>query len=401
MKLATAWSIERQWQPAITSVYHDLERRLGTKPTFMVFYCTATYPCHEVIAKLRQMAPGVPLHGGTSCQGVMTHEGFHSDNGYGMGLLGFYDPEGSYGVGAAELGDDARAAAREALTKALDHADMPGVSPTMVWLTTAPGQEEQVLQGIEDLLGPDIPVTGGSSADNEIKGEWRQFANDDVHQNAVVLSVLFPEDELMFAFHSGYEPTQHTGTVTRAKGRTLYEIDGKPAAQVYETWSEGALTDALRSEGNILAGTTLYPLGRIVGYVGEVPYYKLSHPDSMIDGGVTLFADIQEGETIQLMRGTPDSLATRAGRVAQSAMELHAATSQNVQGALVIYCAGCMLAVQGRMQEVVSGLCESLGGRPFLGAFTFGEQGCFVGGESRHGNLMISVLLFPGQQEPG
>jgi hypothetical protein len=39
-------------------------------------------------------------------------------------------------------------------------------------------------------------------------------------------------------------------------------------------------------------------------------------------------------------------------------------------------------------------LSASVGGKPFLGAFTFGEQGCFVGGENRHGNLMIATLVF-------
>jgi hypothetical protein len=46
------------------------------------------------------------------------------------------------------------------------------------------------------------------------------------------------------------------------------------------------------------------------------------------------------------------------------------------------------------MDEVVDGLRLELGALPFLGSFTFGEQGCFVGGENRHGNLMILVVVF-------
>ncbi len=52
------------------------------------------------------------------------------------------------------------------------------------------------------------------------------------------------------------------------------------------------------------------------------------------------------------------------------------------------------MSIQDHREEVVQGLRDALPGVPFLGAFTFGEQGCFVGGENRHGNLMISVLLF-------
>ena len=66
---------------------------------------------------------------------------------------------------------------------------------------------------------------------------------------------------------------------------------------------------------------------------------------------------------------------------------------EEVAGAMVIYCAGCMLTVRERMDEVVASLQGALGQQPFLGLFSFGEQGCFLGGENRHGNLMISVLV--------
>jgi len=49
----------------------------------------------------------------------------------------------------------------------------------------------------------------------------------------------------------------------------------------------------------------------------------------------------------------------------------------DIAGGLVIYCAGCMLTVQDQMDNVVGHLNDALEGRPFLGSFTFGEQGWF------------------------
>jgi hypothetical protein len=47
------------------------------------------------------------------------------------------------------------------------------------------------------------------------------------------------------------------------------------------------------------------------------------------------------------------------------------------------------------MQPVVEGIKSSLGGKvPFLGVFTYGEQGCFFEENNFHGNLMISVTVF-------
>jgi hypothetical protein len=53
-----------------------------------------------------------------------------------------------------------------------------------------------------------------------------------------------------------------------------------------------------------------------------------------------------------------------------------------------------MLGVEERMDDVVKGVSDSLGHAPFLGVFTFGEQGAPLGGEARHVNLMISCSSF-------
>jgi hypothetical protein len=112
------------------------------------------------------------------------------------------------------------------------------------------------------------------------------------------------------------------------------------------------------------------------------------------DGALTLFSDIEEGEELILMSGTRKSLTSRAGRVARAALGAGNLTADQISGALVIYCAGCMLTVQDQMDQVAAEVRNALDGKPFIGAFTFGEQGCFIGGENHHGNLMISVVVF-------
>ena len=395
MQIATAWSTQEDGNSAITQAYESLQQQLGAAPDLLVFHCSTGYDSESLFKQLRSLAPGSALHGGTSCQGVMTQAGYHSADGRGLGLLGIVDEDGSYGVGVADLGDDPKAAAELAASRALEHAEEPGAIPDMVWITAAPGAEEQVIAGIENLFGQQVPIAGGSSGDNAVSGVWKQFANDEMHENAVVVSVLFPDADVMFAFHSGYEPTKHSGTVTKAENRILLEIDGRPAAKVYDEWTEGVLSEHLQSAGNVLGQTTLFPLGREVGHVGNVPYYELSHPDTVReDGGLTLFADTKVGDKFILMKGSQESLVTRAGRVAETAMKTNDKSIDDLAGALVIYCAGCMLTVQDSMGEVAKGISDAIGGHPFLGTFTFGEQGCFLGGENRHGNLMISVLLF-------
>jgi hypothetical protein len=395
MKIATSWSTAPDTDSAVTVAYQKLVEQLAADPQLVFLHSSAAYDSEVLVRRLQEMAPNVPVHGGTSCLGVMTEIGFHSDDGLGLGMFGILDPEGSYGVGVARTGDDPRTAVTNAAQQALERAHRPGEVPATAWITAAPGQEEALIQGIEDLFGSNVPVAGGSSGDNTVAGEWKQFANGQVYQDAVVVTTLFPSTEVMFTFHSGYEPSDRKGRVTRAEGRVLHEIEGRPAAQVYNEWTGGVISDTLAAGGNVLTQTTLYPLGRVVGRVGGAPYFRLSHPDSVTpEGALTLFTDMEKGAEIILMRGTRESLVTRAGHVAQSVLDTYSATTSEIAGALVVYCAGCMLTVQDRMNEVIANLRSALGEKPFLGMFTFGEQGCFIGGENRHGNLMISVLIF-------
>jgi hypothetical protein len=80
--------------------------------------------------------------------------------------------------------------------------------------------------------------------------------------------------------------------------------------------------------------------------------------------------------------------------VAKAAVDRGGFAADAILGAVVVYCAGCMMTVQDRLPDVVAELNNSLGGKPFIGIFTFGEQGCLLDGHASHGNLMISSLVF-------
>ncbi len=394
MKLASACATYPSPRDAVSSCFTQLvEAEIGSI-SWLCLYHTEAYSSREVVDETLKMIGSVPLHGGTSCMGIMSSRGFFSDNGTALGMLAVSDPEGSYGVGIASFNNQPGEAAKTALEAALIDADREGEIPSLVWINAAPGHEEALIRGIEELVGPDVPISGGSTADNEVAGNWHQIAGNEIRQGAVAISVFFPSAKIHYAFHSGFDPTSMKGRVTKAEGRTLFEIDGRPAVQVYNQWTDELIKEEL-SGGHVLSKTTFAPLGREVGQVGKVPYFKLSHPERVTpDGALVLFTDIAEGDEVVLMTGFRENLVSRAGRVTETAMSEGDFGSYPVIGALVIYCAGCMLAVQDDMERVVQEIGSALDHAPFLGLFTFGEQGCFIGNENTHGNLMISVVAF-------
>ncbi len=401
MKLASGWSTNSDPGMAAKEAFGRMSEKLGTHPHLILLHSTCAYDNTIVLKHLRSLAPAVPLQGGTTCLGVLTEEGFHGDNQFGLGLLGVCDPEGGYGAGIARQGDNPAKAAVSALSRALEQAGRPGELPVAVVITSCPGNEETTIRAIEGYLGTDVPILGGTSADNDMTGQWQQFANDSVVRDGVSVAVLFPSGNVSYAFHSGYEPTGHGGRATRVSGRVLHEIDGRPAAVVYNEWTDGLIADTLPGGGSLVPTTSFTPLGQPVGQVGGVTYHKLSYPTaSLPDKGLELFAEIQQGSEVVLMKGTTASLASRAGRVAKAAIHNAPFSGSETEGALMLFCAGCMLVVRDRMDEIVSDLKGILPNKSFLCSFTLGEQGCFIGGENRHGNLMIATL-FLGSNRTG
>lgn len=384
---------------AVADLDAQLSRGGGTPHFAFVFYGQ----CHDdavIDGFLRARLPGVPLVGGTSCAGVMSDHGLGGADS--VGLLLVHDPDGAYGSAAAPLGDDASDTAQQTLTRALASADAAGELPELIWVYQSPGQEEAVIAGLRRVVGDRCPIIGGSSADDDVSGVWRQMGPDGPMRNGVVVGVLFPSGGVGFGFQGGYEPTGEHGVVTelgddtgQGVGRHILTIDGAPAAEVYNGWLGGTLpADAMEHGGPILEATTSTPLAVGAGSVEGVTYYQLIHPEAITpQKGLATFAAVERGARVHGMRGNRDHLVTRVGRVVSTAQSSLHVGANDVAGGIVVYCAGCLLAVGDRAPEVADTARQSFGDAPFLGSFTFGEQGTILD-RNLHANLMISAVVF-------
>ncbi len=398
MKIATGGQTGSVRRQDVDAELDRIIRELEGPPSLIVAFHGATVETDLVDALSQAIDPSLTI-GTTSCLGSMTEVDTFGNGEDSFTLWAVRDPDGAYGTALGEIGNSPAQAARQTLHAALEAAGRPGEQPDMIWMHASPGCEEAVLQEINALTGGSVPITGGSAADDDISGNWTCFAGGKASSQAVALAVMFPSTKLTWSFQSGYEPTSFRGIVTAADERTIMEIDDRPAALVYDEWTGGLIGDVLEGQDqNVLGLSTMSPLGREVGTIGpaglQIPYYALLHPESVGDDlSLALFADVTEGETVHLMSGSMERLIDRGGRVAADAVR-DIGAEPAVAGGLVIYCAGCMLAVGDRIDDVRLKINTGFGGAPWAGAFTFGEQGRMLGGENLHGNLMIAALAF-------
>jgi hypothetical protein len=359
-------------------------------PAWVLMYCVPDAAADLLMDVLAQLHPRVPVFGATSSRGVFSASGFGRDPTL---LVGERADEIRVALALEAASQASAAAAAARACREIERA--LGQRPDIMLLHATPGFEEQILAGIGRAVGDDVPVYGGSAADDEMAGNWRVFADGRSCAEGFVLAGIASVRPVLSAFIGGYVPTANAGVVTRAEGRTVFEIDGRPAAVVYNEWTHGLIDAELATGGNVVFKTNSLPLARIANRLPEGTQQRLlAHPHEVVAGSRALrcLSEIAAGEPIMAMTTTRESLVARVRRVVQRA---RAYSALPPRGGVLIYCSGSLDIVSDQAALISSEFQCAAGDIPVVGAATFGEQGRFrEGGASRHGNLMCSVLLF-------
>lgn len=404
LKVGYGWSTKDEVEAAVKEAVSKMKMQLGkTEPVYVLLFATVGYDSQRLLSEVRKMLPQeTQIYGGTSCLGVLTKDGFHVGKVGSLAVLGVSSsPELIFGVGGAELKkySSPQQAGEAAIRKAIKQAGRKeGEKPQLILMTASPGKEEKILLGIEKVVGRKVPVIGGSAADNDISEKWRVFANQKVYAEGVALTAIYSQLKIGWDFQSGYLRTEKQGEITEAKGRVIYKIDHRPAAEVYNEWVYRELDDVLKTGGKILTRTTFHPLAKVIRGKGGETYYLSIHPLSfnLPEKSLTVFADMESGEGISLLHGTWELLLNRARITTMNARIRGEISPEEIKFGLFTFCAGTMLAIpRDEMPKMVPLIIDGLGKTaPFIGTFTFGEQGYLPGIGSRHGNLVNSMIIF-------
>jgi hypothetical protein len=354
----------------------------SAKARFGFITCTVGVDLDGLRAALVQEIGEVPFVGVTSCRSVIgAGKVVKGPRAAAAMWFGGDDVKAAVAAQSVSAADDAvgRQLARKALSEL-------GGGASFALFHGTPGTEEPLLRGLQSELKT-IPLLGGSAADDAIAGQWSVFTPTARYTSGAVLAVVKWPGKVAAPWVSGAMPAAQKGVVTKATGRTIHEIDGKPAAAVYNEWLGGALTPSLGNGEQILSKTTLNPLG-----VLRATGITLVHPERFVNGkSISTFAEVSQGETVALVRST--SLAMQGRPANLVSRTLTDAAIKELKGVLLIYCAGCMLAIDPATGAMVEALKGVTGSAPLAGSFNFGEQGCHVAGKPEHGNLMTGALL--------
>ena len=399
------WSTEEDERAAVKEAVSMAKKQLGgVAPEYILLFSTVGYDLEKILEEARRLfGERVQIHGGTSSGAVFTLGGYHIGKSGSLALLAVASPKITFGVGGASLEEagSARKAGTKAILEAIQNTKKKMVDhPKLILMIAAPGKEEEILLGIEDVVGKEVPIFGGSAGDNDDSGKWKEFTNTRVYSNGVVLTAVYTDLKVGWAFESGYLRTERSGIATKVKGRLIYEIDHSPAAQVYDSWMGGELTEIIKTEKDklsIQARTAFYPLAKVIHGENEETYYLSTHPAAYEPSQkfLEVHTNVEEGDKLFLMRGGWELLLNRARTTSLQATVRGRILPRDLAFGISIFCAGTMWAIPSEERPKIPLLInDSLVGAPFIGAFSFGEQGFLPGVGNVHGNLVSAAVVF-------
>lgn len=223
-----------------------------------------------------------------------------------------------------------------------------------------------VLAGLVDVVGPDIPITGGLAGDGGAFAQTWVLDNEGVSCDRLVCVGLYGPD-LIFSHGSfgGWSPFGPARQVTRCENNVLYELDGQPALEVYKRYLGEHAKD-------LPASGLLFPFAMLGKDHNELGLIRTILGVDEKTGSLTLAGDIEPDGYLKLMHSNTDALVDGAETAAKASQ---AATSSNEPGlALLVSCVGRKLVMGGRVDEEVEVVADVYGRQTtFAGFYSYGE----------------------------
>lgn len=241
--------------------------------------------------------------------------------------------------------------------------DGPGLRGVLVLSDGLVVNGSELVRGLGSVLGERVVVTGGLAGDGDrFARTW--VLHDGAPASGHVTAVGLYGERVRVAHGScgGWDPFGPRRLVTRAEGNILYELDGKPALELYKQY----LGD--RAEGLPATGL-LFPLALTrEGEARQIVRTILAVDEAT--QSLTFAGDIPVGAQAQLMKAQLD-------RLVEGAEE--AARALRVEGegdalALAISCVGRRLVLRERTEEEVEAVLEVLPrATQMIGFYSYGE----------------------------
>ena len=259
--------------------------------------------------------------------------------------------------------DDSRAAGAH-LAKSLLGDDLKGI------FILAPGVNingSELVKGFRDVLPSSVVLTGGLAGDGTRFQETRTILNGDSFKSHVVAIGLYGKDLVIGSgSKGGWKPFGPARRVTKSQGNVLFELDGKPALQLYKDYL-GERAAELPASGLLYPFAILQDDRSTVGLIRTI--LNVDHEANSL----ILAGDIPPDSLVCLMHTDTDLLAEGSAAAATEALATAPADDADSLS-IFVSCVGRRLVMGEDADEEIETAMNVLGKNAHVcGFYSYGE----------------------------
>jgi hypothetical protein len=243
------------------------------------------------------------------------------------------------------------------------------------------------MRGVQAVVGEGAHVTGGIAGDDWKLNETYIYRGGEVIEDAVVVAALETEGQISHGVKHGLETTEYNYEVTSSEANVVHELDGEPAADVYE--------DVFGPKGRTANYIMTKPLGIEMGESEPRARDPLDVDDE--DGSITFAAEIEEGSLVYILQSPPEDVIDAAREAAEKAIEKAGnPDKENIKGVIMHDCVcrwNCLKDDDTRREEVEA-VKEVVGqDTEVVGWYTYGEVALPRAKAGVHNQTMVLHLF--------
>jgi hypothetical protein len=230
-----------------------------------------------------------------------------------------------------------------------------------------------LIEGLHQAIGDGVTITGGLAGDGSRFQQTLVMTPAGPSSQAVVALGLSGE-ALCFnhGIFGGWFPFGTLRKVTKASGNVLFELDHKPALDIYRTY----LGDYAR---DLPSSALLFPFEMHAADQSKTGLIRSILGIDEADGSLTLAGDIDPDGYLQLMHSSADRLINGAETAATAARDMTPHPDPGL--ALLVSCVGRKLVLGVRVDEEIEAVADILGrGTVLTGFYSYGEFGPLASG---------------------
>ncbi len=225
-----------------------------------------------------------------------------------------------------------------------------------------------LVKGLLSELPKDVSVTGGLVGDGARFKETLVGLNSIPEQKKLVCIGFYGSNiKIGYGSLGGWDSFGVSRTITKSKGNVLFELDNKPALELYKEYL-GDLAKDLPSSG------LLFPLSlKVKTDAGaEVELVRTILGVDEKTQSMTFAGDMPEGVVARFMKANFDRLVDGASGAASRSIEEQGGKAAEL--AILVSCIGRKLVLKDRVEDEVEAVAEKIGPQAaIVGFYSYGE----------------------------